>query len=87
MQKVIFTIVLLDLQIFLCLIIEWASLVAHNVKESACYAGDPGSIPGLGRSPGGLHDNPLQYSCPENRHKQRSLVGYKSMGWQRVRHD
>ena len=31
-------------------------------KESACNAGDPGSIPGLGRPPG----NPLQYSCLEN---------------------
>ena len=29
-------------------------------------AGDPGSIPGLGRSPGGGHGSPLQYSCLEN---------------------
>ena len=36
------------------------------VKESACDAGDPCLIPGLGRSPGGGHDNPLQYSCLEN---------------------
>ena len=35
-------------------------------KESACNAGDPGSIPGLGRSPGEGHGNPLQYSCLEN---------------------
>ena len=35
-------------------------------KESACNAGDPGSIPGLGRSPGYGNDNPLQYSCLEN---------------------
>ena len=35
-------------------------------KESACSAGDLGSIPGLGRSPGGGHGNPLQYSCLEN---------------------
>ena len=35
-------------------------------KESACNAGDLGLIPGLGRSPGGGHDNPLQYSCLEN---------------------
>ena len=35
-------------------------------KESACKAGDPGSIPGPGRSPGGGNDNPLQYSCLEN---------------------
>ena len=31
-------------------------------KESACNAGDPDSIPGLGRSPGREHGNPLQYS-------------------------
>ena len=35
-------------------------------KESACNAGDPGSIPGLGRSPGEGNGNPLQYSCQEN---------------------
>ena len=35
-------------------------------KESACNAGDPGLIPGLGRSPGGGNGNPLQYSCLEN---------------------
>ena len=45
-------------------------------KESGCNAGDPGSIPGLGRSPGGGHGNPLQYSCLENPHGQRSLVDY-----------
>ena len=35
-------------------------------KQSACNVGDPGSIPGLGRSPGGGDENPLQYSCLEN---------------------
>ena len=35
-------------------------------KASACNAGDSGSIPGLGRSPGEGNDNPLQYSCLEN---------------------
>ena len=34
-------------------------------KELACNAGDPGSIPGSGRSPGEGHGNPLQYSCLE----------------------
>ena len=32
-------------------------------KESTCNAGDLGLIPGLGRSPGGGHDKPFQYSC------------------------
>ena len=35
-------------------------------KESACNAGDSGSIPELERSPGGGHGNPLEYSCLEN---------------------
>ena len=35
-------------------------------KESASNAGDPNSVSGLGRSPGGGHGNPLQYSCLEN---------------------
>ena len=49
-------------------------------KESSCNAGDLGSIPGFERSPGGGHGNPLQYSCLENPHGQRSLVGYSSWG-------
>ena len=35
-------------------------------KESTCNAGDPGSIPGLEKSPGGGNGNPFQYSCLEN---------------------
>ena len=35
-------------------------------RASACNAGDPGSIPGLGRCPGEGNSNPLQYSCLEN---------------------
>ena len=46
-----------------------ASQVALVVKNPSANAGvirDAGSIPGLGRSPGGGHGNPLQYSCLEN---------------------
>ena len=43
-----------------------ASLVTQDGKESMCNAGDLGSVPGLGGSPGGGHGNPLQYSCLEN---------------------
>ena len=42
--------------------------------------GDLGLIPGLGRFPGGGHGNSLQYSCLENPHGQRSLVGYSQWG-------
>ena len=49
-------------------------------KESACNVGDLGLIPGSGRSPRVTHGNPLQYSCLENPHGQRSLVGYSPWG-------
>ena len=49
-------------------------------KESACTGGALGSIPGLGRSPGGGHGNPLQYCCLENPHGQMSLMGYSPWG-------
>ena len=50
-------------------------------KKSVCNVGDLSPVPRLGRSAGGGHGNSLQYSCLENTHGQRSLVGY------RVRHD
>ena len=43
-----------------------AEIGGSDNKESACNAGDPGSVPGLGRSPGEGNGNPLQYSCLEN---------------------
>ena len=50
-------------------------------KESACNAGDLGSIPGLGRSPGEGNGNQFcQYSFLENPHGQRSLAGYSPWG-------
>ena len=55
-------------------------------KESACSAGDLGLIPGSGRSPGEGNGNPLQYSCLENPHGQRSLAGHSPRS-RRVGHD
>ena len=55
-------------------------------KESACNAGDPSLISALGISPGGGHGNPLQYSCLENPHGPRSLMGYSPWDW-RVGHN
>ena len=49
-------------------------------KELTCNAGDLGSIPGLGRFPGGGHGNPLQYSCLKNPYGQRNLAGYSPWG-------
>ena len=49
--------------------VGWASqvvLVVKNLPANAGHVRDMGSIPGLGRSPGGRHGNPLQYSCLEN---------------------
>ena len=49
-------------------------------KTSTCNAGDLGLIPGLGRSFGGGHGNPLQYSCLESTYGQRILAGYTPWG-------
>ena len=60
-----------------------ASLVALVVKNLPANAGDlrdSNLIPGSGRCPGGGHGNPHQYSCPENPHGQRSLVGCSPKG-------
>ena len=60
-----------------------ASQVALVVENQPANAGDKrdlGSIPESGRSPGGGHGNPLQFSCLENPHGQRSLVGYSPWG-------
>ena len=46
-------------------ILTGTSMVAHG-KAFALNAGDPGSIPGSGRSPGEGNGNPFQYSCLEN---------------------
>ena len=54
-------------------ILIWGLPGGSACKESACNVGDLGSIPGLERSPGGGHGNPLQYSCLENPHGQKSL--------------
>ena len=48
-----------------------------NGKESACNAGDPTLIHGLGRSPGEGNGNPLQYSCLENPMADHCLWGHK----------
>ena len=58
-------------------------------KESACKAGDLGDvdlIPGWGRSPGGGHGNPLQYSCLEDS-TQKGAWQAIVRGVQRVRHN
>ena len=49
------------------------------VKVSVCNAGDPGSIPGSGRSPGKGNGNPLQYSCLGNS-MDRGASGYSPWG-------
>ena len=56
-------------------------------KASACNAGDPGSIPGLGRSPGEGNGNPLQYPCLENpmeRGAWRATVHGVAKSWTRL---
>ena len=62
----------------------WASPGGSVGKESAWNERDLGLIPGLERSPGGGHGNPLQYSCLENLHGQRSLRGYSPWDWKEL---
>ena len=55
-----------------------------EVKAFASNAGDPGSIPGSGRSPGGGNGNPLQYSCLENpmdRRAWQATVHWVTKSW------
>ena len=63
----------------------------HIQIQVATYSGkipteDAGLIPASGRCPEEGHGNPLQYSCLENPHEQRSLVGCSPWGSQEVRH-
>ena len=54
--------------------------MVKNLPVSEGDAGDVGLIPGLGRSPGGGHGNPLLCSCLGESHGQRSLAGYSPWG-------
>ena len=63
-----------------CIMFHWGFPGSSAGKESACNAGDLGSIPGLGGSPGEGKGYPLQYSGLENPPGQRSLAGYRSWG-------
>ena len=61
----------------------WASQVVLVIKNPPASAGDVGSIPGSGRSPGEGRGNPLQYSCLENPMTE-DPGGLPSVGLQRV---
>ena len=85
--------------LWLICIVLWQKLVfpgGSDSKYSTCNVGDLGLIPGLGRSPGGGHGNPLQYSClgiPMDRGawwatvhgvtKSRTLLSFKHSTWQK----
>ena len=63
-----------------------ACQATQMIKNLPAIAGDLGSIPGLGRSPGGGNGNPLQYSCLENSRTEEP-GRLQSMGSQRIVHD
>ena len=71
-----------ELEKLKCLCLGGASHVALVIKNAPAKVGDVrdlGSIPGLGRSPGRGHGNPLQYSCLENP-MDRGATGYGPQG-------
>ena len=62
----------------------WGFPGGSVVKNSPANAGDKGSIPGLGRSPGERNGNPLQYSClgnPMDREAWRATVHKSQKSW------
>ena len=63
----------INVSIVLCSKSSWGFPGGSGSKESACNVGDLSSVPGWERSSGGGYGNPLQYSCLENPHGQRSL--------------
>ena len=60
---------------FVSSLVKWMGFPGSDGRESICNGGDLGWIPESGKSPGGGHGNPLQDSCLENRHGERSLMG------------
>ena len=64
------------MSLYICRVLEGDSCTGFpggsDSKESACNAGDPGSIPGCGRSPREGNGYPLQYSCLENSMDRRA---------------
>ena len=60
------------------LLASLSGMATHSdiLEESTCHVVDLGWIPGLGRSPEEENSYPLQYSCLENSHGQRSLAAY-----------
>ena len=62
------------------------ALVIKDLSANAEDVRGVGSIPGMGRSPGGGHGNPVQYSCQENPSTEESGK-LRSIGLQRVGHD
>ena len=66
LKNVIFNVLIIITKCYSFWLKFWASLIAQSVKESACNAGYPGSIPGSGRFPGKGNGNPLWSSCLEN---------------------
>ena len=65
-----------------------ANSICQSLSKASAYnAGDPGSMPASGRSPGEGNGNPLQYSCLENPMGRGAYSGLQSMGSQRVGHN
>ena len=77
---------LLYLKVNRLMVMEGVGFPWLRGKESACSAGDSGSMSGLERSPGGENGKPLQYFCPRKPVGQRSL-GVTVHRVARVRHD
>ena len=65
--------------------VSQVALVVKNLPANEGHIRDTGSIPGLGRSPGGGHGNPLQYSCLENPMDRGKLQSIESQSRTRLK--
>ena len=79
-KKGLFNFVQLELDALVLILGIPGDSAVKNLTANAGNSGEVGLIPGSGRSLGGGHDDPFQYSCLKNSHGQRSLAGYSPLG-------
>ena len=89
-KKGLFNFVQLELEALVLILGIPGDSAVKNLTANAGNAAEVGLIPGSGRSLGGGHDDPFQYSCLKNSHGQRSLAGYSPLGhsqtWMKWQH-
>ena len=84
-KKGLFNFVQLELEALVLILGIPGDSAVKNLTANAGNSGEVGLIPRSGRSFGGGHDDPFQYSCLKNSHGQRNLAGYSPLGHSQTR--